>query len=159
MIDTAFFILSKLVGLFLLVESWLLLGLALTAIALWRGAVKPAFRALLVTLVVFLVVLSPATDLLLYQIEKAHPTRPQLKARGPVHGIILLGGSVIPYHTHHWQMTELNEAGERIVQTLRLARRYPDASILITGGSVSPLDVVRTKDIRSEAAMSADLLH
>ncbi|PLW75882.1 YdcF family protein [Cohaesibacter celericrescens] len=158
MIATVFFILSKVVGLFLLVESWLVLGLALALIALWRGSLNYASLTLAATLILLLLVISPLTDIVYYQLERIYPANPELTTGDPIHGIILLGGSAIPNHTQYWNLVELNEAGDRVVQTARLARQWPAAKVLVSGGSASPVSEILQQSIRSEASMTGELL-
>jgi len=51
-----------------------------------------------------------------------------------VDGIVLLGGGLDPNVSAATHSYAFNEAGDRFTETLLLARRYPDARILITGG-------------------------
>ena len=158
MVNTAFFVLSKIVGLMLLVESWLLLGLLAGLVSLFLGAIGPAKGCLLATLVILLLVLSPLTDILLARLEVAYPANPDLEQGAPIDGIIILGGSIITAHSDHWQQAELNHSGERITEAMRLARKIPDCPILISGGNASPLDVLLGNSGVSEAEMTRDLL-
>jgi uncharacterized SAM-binding protein YcdF (DUF218 family) len=54
-----------------------------------------------------------------------------------VDGIILLGGAVDARLSKERGQVALNEAAERITETVALARRYPQARVLITGGDGS----------------------
>ena len=58
--------------------------------------------------------------------------QPTLPAR--VDGIILVGGAIQLGITHAHGQVATNEFAERISTTVALARRYPDAKILLTGG-------------------------
>ncbi|MEO5808261.1 YdcF family protein [Devosia sp.] len=51
-----------------------------------------------------------------------------------VAAIIILGGGVDPTVTEARGATELSAAGDRFLEGLRLARLYPTAKILVTGG-------------------------
>ncbi len=51
-----------------------------------------------------------------------------------VDGIIVLGGGFDPVVSAARQSFELAEAGDRYVEALRLARLYPDAKIVVSGG-------------------------
>jgi uncharacterized SAM-binding protein YcdF (DUF218 family) len=51
-----------------------------------------------------------------------------------ISGIILLGGAVDTHISHDREALIVNEAGERIIETRRLAERYPDAAIFLSGG-------------------------
>jgi uncharacterized SAM-binding protein YcdF (DUF218 family) len=83
-------------------------------------------------LVIAVLTLLPVGQLTLRPLEERFP-QPDLPAR--IDGIILLGGSV------HTEMTEdrgqpvLNNAAERITEFVALARRYPEARLIFTGGS------------------------
>ncbi len=52
----------------------------------------------------------------------------------PVHGIILLGGSVEAADSASRGMIVSNESAERVLDTIQLTHRYPAARILISGG-------------------------
>lgn len=54
-----------------------------------------------------------------------------------VDGIILLGGAVDPRLSKERGQVALNDAAERVTETVALARRYPQARVLITGGDAS----------------------
>ncbi|WP_224703345.1 YdcF family protein [Devosia aquimaris] len=49
--------------------------------------------------------------------------------------IIMLGGATVGRVSAVRGITELNDAGDRLMETLRLARLYPDARVLVSGGS------------------------
>lgn len=49
--------------------------------------------------------------------------------------IIMLGGATMARPSTARGITELNDAGDRLVTTLWLAQQYPEARILISGGS------------------------
>ncbi len=61
--------------------------------------------------------------------------RPRLPVH--VHGIVVLGGSVRAAVPRLERPAEVSSAGERMVATAELARRYPQARILVTGGDGS----------------------
>lgn len=48
--------------------------------------------------------------------------------------IVLLGGATSARISTARQVTETSEAGDRLIETLWLARRYPGARIILTGG-------------------------
>jgi uncharacterized SAM-binding protein YcdF (DUF218 family) len=60
---------------------------------------------------------------------------PQLRPL-PEHitGFIVLGGGLRPYDTEEIDALSLNDAGERILALGDLARRYPSAKIIVSGG-------------------------
>ncbi len=129
-----FFALSKLLGFFALPSNTLiaigLLGLVLlctryTRLASW----------LIVTSVVLIAIagLSPLGNALILPLEQRFPSWDA--SRGAPQGIVLLGGMVIPDVSAARGSVSLNDAAERITATAELARRYPDARIIMTGGS------------------------
>ena len=75
----------------------------------------------------------PIDEWLLLPLESAFPANPNLPAH--VDGIIVLGGAINTLPASEWKQPELNGAAERMTATLALARQYPDATVLFTGGS------------------------
>ncbi len=51
-----------------------------------------------------------------------------------VRAIILLGGATMARPSTARQVSELNQAGDRLTTTLWLAQRYPDALVVLSGG-------------------------
>ena len=88
--DTAFFIVAKLVGALLRAETWLVIALAVSLIALLRQKHR---TALWITTTTFVCVVAlcvfPVSGSLLVRIEQTYPANPKL---GRVDGIIVLGG-------------------------------------------------------------------
>ncbi|MBA84271.1 YdcF family protein [Thalassobius sp. S69A] len=153
MMDTGFFILSKLVGALLRAETWIVLLLLLGAWAGWRGRVRLGRIlsglgiALLLTLCVF-----PVGELLLRPIEARYPVAPPL---GKVDGIIVLGGGERAGRALRWGLPQTNEAGERFIEGAALAHAYPQARLLFTGGSGALGDLGRAQV--PQAQMAAQL--
>ncbi|GLQ08374.1 hypothetical protein GCM10007913_03060 [Devosia yakushimensis] len=52
-----------------------------------------------------------------------------------VSAIIMLGGATAGRVSTRRQIPELNEAGDRLAETLRLAMLYPEAKVVVSGGS------------------------
>jgi uncharacterized SAM-binding protein YcdF (DUF218 family) len=90
--------------------------------------------AFLIISVVFLG-LFPLGSWLLYPLENRFQHNPKLPDR--VDGVILLGGSVMPVSSDYWQQLEVNDAGERLNGFVDLARQFPNAQLVFTGGSAS----------------------
>jgi uncharacterized SAM-binding protein YcdF (DUF218 family) len=102
----------------LLVQRFRRVGVALvTAVAL-------AFLA---------IALLPVSAWVTAPLEDRFP-RPQAL---PVHvdGIIVLGGAIDPETTARRDVPSLNSAAERMTEFVRLARKYPDAQLVFSGGS------------------------
>ena len=66
-------------------------------------------------------------------LENAFARPAELPAQ--VDAIVLLGGSTSARVSTARQVVEATEAGDRLVETLWLAQRYPTARIVLTGGS------------------------
>lgn len=147
--DTLFFIASKLIGALLRPDTWIVLALAVVVVAvvlnrrrlaLWVGSIT---LAVLVALAIL-----PFGELLLQPIERAYPAEPAL---GQVDGIIVLGGGEDARAGAFWGQMQLNEGGERYTAALALARRFPEARILFTGGSGA------LRDLAGAEASEADM--
>ena len=105
-----------------------LLGVAALLLR-WRGTAS----WLLVTGVLLLCVAgwSPLGPALLMKLENRFPV-PQLP--GAVTGIVMLGGAEEAHITADRHVPTLNNNAERVFETAVLARRYPNARILLSGG-------------------------
>jgi uncharacterized SAM-binding protein YcdF (DUF218 family) len=138
--DTAFFILSKLVGLALQVETWLAIGMALSLLGGMLARPRLARRSGGVTLAVLLVVgLFPVGEVLLRRLETAFPPR---AAPTQIDGIVVLGGVEDQWATAAWDHPQLNDAAERLTAAAALAIEHPDAKLLFSGGSGRLRDTV-----------------
>jgi uncharacterized SAM-binding protein YcdF (DUF218 family) len=132
-----FFVLSKLLGV-LVVPSNLLVEIGLVGIVLLLTPMRRLASWLIVTGVVLIAIagLSPLGNLLMLPLEQRFP--PWDPARGAPDGIVVLGGSVIPeIAAARGDDSGLNESAERITAAVELARKYPDARIIFTGGNSS----------------------
>lgn len=131
--DTIIFIISKLVGALVRFDTWIVLMLAMSMLALVRGRQRVAF-ALGVGLLSATITLSifPIGSALLQPIERSVPNNPSLEA---VDGIIILGGGEDARASAYWGQMQLNEGGDRIAAGLMLARRFQNATVLFAGGS------------------------
>ncbi len=88
------------------------------------------------TLVLFaLAAFSPLGNLLLYPLESRFP--PWDAARGAPDGIIVLGGSVDTDLSAAHDMPVVPHAADRLFAAAELARRYPNARVVFTGGSAN----------------------
>lgn len=158
MTSTGFFVLSKLVGLLIRGETWIILALLMTLIAHWRGAVRTAFAgtALVLAAVLVLTIL-PVGDWAIHPLERRYPLNPPLAT--PPDGIIVLGGAV---ETATWRATgqvHLNDSGERLTEAAVLARRFPSARIVLSGGgaTLAPLGERTPSEAAAMAALLTDL--
>lgn len=139
--DTLFFTTSKLLTLLLRVETWGALLLSGALIALVRGRPRAARGMLSVALAALLALgIFPLGDLLIGPLERTYPTNPPLTH---VDGIIVLGGAEDGVGTARHHQVQLNAAAERVTAGLALAHRFPDARILLSGGSGALRDLAR----------------
>jgi uncharacterized SAM-binding protein YcdF (DUF218 family) len=150
MMDTLFFIAAKLGGTLLQPETWIVVALAIMVAALLRRAMRLAL-GLSSAVLGFLVIMSilPLGDILLQPIERTYPAQPPLDR---VDGIIVLGGGEDPRASAFWGQIQLNEAAERYTAALALARRFPKARVLFTGGSGALRDVAGAEVSEAEWA-------
>ena len=151
--DTIFFLLAKLVGALIRVETWIVIALALIVLAqlLQRRRLALALSASTLLTLLTLGIL-PLGDLLLQPIERAYPANPTLTR---VDGIIVLGGGEAARVAAFWRQTQVNEAGDRYVAALALARRFPRSQVLFTGGSGALRDLLGPGS--AEATMAAEV--
>jgi len=129
-----FFYLAKIVY-FLIAPSHFLIFCGLAGlIAAWIGWRRIA-RVLIVASIVGLAVVafSPISLLIALPLEERFPIPDPAPAH--VDGVIVLGGSVNTIISAYKQRATLTDSAERIADTAGLARLYPDAKILFTGGS------------------------
>ncbi len=140
MMHSVFFWISKLAWLLIAPGNLLLLLLLLTWFLLHRGgSLRPAKR--LLTAIVagcLLVAVLPLGEWLLYPLETSFKANAPLPAR--VDGIVVLSGAENPALSALWKQAELGDGAERDLAFMALARRYPEARLIFTGGSGSLLD-------------------
>lgn len=132
--DTLFLIASKTVWFFLRPETLILMLFALPYFLLRCERVDAATRTLGFALgVTVLIGLFPIGNIVLNPLERAYPVNPEINAPA---GIIVLGGmeDVAPDHTGN--IAQVNDAAERLIATYELARRFPEALVLYSGGKV-----------------------
>jgi uncharacterized SAM-binding protein YcdF (DUF218 family) len=133
-----FFFLSKTIGKMLLPTNFLI-GIGVIGALLLATRLKSLGRRLMVLSVLMLAVcgFSPLGNWLLYPLESRFP--PWDAARGAPDGIIILGGSIdADLSVAHGGAVVRSEA-DRIIAAAALARRYPNARILFSGGSANLL--------------------
>ena len=129
-----FFLLAKILGFFAL-PSNLLISLGLIGLVLMATRFARAGRRLAVAALLLLAIagLSPLGNALILPLEDRFP--PWDASRGAPAGIISLGGAVDTVVSPVRGEVALNEAAERMTAIAELARRFPDARIVFTGGS------------------------
>jgi uncharacterized SAM-binding protein YcdF (DUF218 family) len=131
-----FFFLSKTVG-YLLLPSNFLIGIGLVGAVLLATRFARAGRKLMVLSILLLAIagFSPLGNALLYPLEQRFP--PWDATRGAPDGIIVLGGSVDADLSAAHGTAVVRLAADRILAAAALARRYPNARLVFTGGSAN----------------------
>ncbi len=131
-----FFELSKVLAFFIAPSNAIVmlavLGLALTLTRRRRMGLSLAFVGVALVAVAGL---SPLGNALLLPLEERFP--PWDASRGAPDGIVVLGGAVGPGMSDARNEISLNEAAERMTVVADLARKFPQARIIFSGGDAS----------------------
>jgi uncharacterized SAM-binding protein YcdF (DUF218 family) len=129
-----FFYASKVIGFFLQPSTALMLLFAIGFSLYWLGRTRWGMRVLAATVTIYVVAgLSPLSNAMMLGLEQ-HVTRPGAASLDRVDGIIILGGVVDTIVSSTRDEIALNEAAERLTESAALARRFPKARIVISGG-------------------------
>src|ERR1700737_1706403 len=145
-----FFVLSKTLGIMLLPTNFLI-GIGLLGALLLATRFASLCRKLLIASVVLLAIcgFSPLGKLVLYPLQSRFP--PWDAARGAPDGIVVLGGSIDPDLSAAHGVPVVTAAADRVIAAAALARRYPNARIIFTGGSANLMsDDAREADYATE---------
>jgi len=131
--DTVFFIASKLAGILLQVETWLLI-LAILAFRASRNANygRAAWASGGLALSILMIGILPLGDVALRPVEATIPMRGEV---GRIDGILLLGGGEDVAASQAWGQSQTGEGGDRYLAAIALARQHPQARIVFAGGS------------------------
>ena len=131
-----FFFLSKTLGIMLLPANFLI-GIGVLGVVLLATPWALLGRRLLIGAVVLLALcgFSPLGKWLLYPLEQRFP--PWDAARGVPDGIIVLGGSIDPDLSAAHDTAGFTHAADRLIEVAVLARRYPNARIVFSGGNAN----------------------
>jgi len=131
-----FFTLSKTVGVLLLPTNFLIV-LAVIGVLLTMTRFAPTGRRIMIAAILLLAfaAFSPLGNLLLYPLESRFPVWSD--AQGAPDGIVVLGGPIDPDLSAAHDMPVIRTAPDRIVAAAALARKYPNAKIVFSGGSSS----------------------
>jgi uncharacterized SAM-binding protein YcdF (DUF218 family) len=129
-----FFPLSKILG-FFASPSNLIISIGILGLLLLPTRFARAGRALAFASLVMLAILglSPIGNALIIPLEARFPRWDA--THGAPDGIIVLGGAISPDVSAARDELALNEAAERLTVAAELARRYPAARVLFSGGS------------------------
>jgi len=133
-----FFTVSKVLGFFACPSNFLIV-IGLIGIVLLCTRFTRLASWLIVTSLVLIAIagLSPLGNALILPLEQRFP--PWDASRGPPDGIVVLGGAILPGMSASRGATVLNDAAERVTVAAELARRYPNARIVYSGGSAAPI--------------------
>lgn len=145
------FVLSKLVWA-LLTPGTLLFLAAAASLLLQRKS--PAISRALLTIIMLAMgalVFCPIGPWLLRPLESRFP--PPALERTTVDGIIVLGGAFDAQAARQTGVPILNDSAERLTAFVALARRYPNAKLVFSGGSGDP----RNPEIREADEVTAFL--
>ena len=133
-----FFILSKILSIVAL-PSNLLVEIGIVGVLLLFTQYRRLASWLVVTSIVLtaLVGWSPLGNILILPLEQRFP--PWNSSHGKPDGLVVLGGAITPDVSAARGAVALNEAAERVTAAAELARRYPNARIIYSGGSSAVL--------------------
>jgi len=133
-----FFILSKILG-FLAAPSNLIILMGVAGVVLLPTRFFAAGRKLLVASLLLIVAVGilPIGVVLTVPLEARFPRWEP--AQGAPTGVVVLGGAIVPAISVAHRQIALNDAAERITTAVELARKYPDARIVFSGGNASLL--------------------
>jgi uncharacterized SAM-binding protein YcdF (DUF218 family) len=128
-----FFVVSKILGFFALPSNALIvLGLVGVAIAVLRGG-RAGGKLIVASLILLAIFgLSPLANALMLPLEQRFP--PWDASRGAPTGIIVLGGAFDTVVSATREDIPLTDAAERMTASAALARKYPHARLIFTGG-------------------------
>jgi uncharacterized SAM-binding protein YcdF (DUF218 family) len=136
--QTFFFYVSKIIWALISPGSLIVLLSVVGLLLLKKKAYqKAAVLFSLLTIGIFFVSLFPIGDWTVYPLEKRFP--PVEKLSEPIDGIIVLGGPELILQSRAWRQAELNQHSERFFAFVELARKFPNAKLVYTGGSGDPL--------------------
>ncbi len=142
MIQDTLFVISKLFWLLLRPNTLALFLAVLGALALWRQRHWGRWPALLGLGWFVLIAATPMATWMTWPLENRFP-RPEAPAH--VDGVVVLGGAVDQDLTTARGIPAINGAAERMTEAVALALRFPQARIIFTGGTSSPLGSAMTE--------------
>lgn len=129
-----FFELSKILGFFAIPSNFFVVIAVIGALLLLTRFARAGRRLMVFGIFTLAFVgLSPIGNLLILPLEERFPQLSNAAA-APT-GIIILGGSLDEGVSAARASVALNEAAERLTAAVALARRYPSALVMFSGGS------------------------
>ena len=116
---------------------WLLILCGIGAILLWVGAVKTGRSLISIGLLCFaLIAALPVEEWALQPLEDRFAPPEDL---GQVDGIVVVGGAVNSILSADRSAPESGDAADRMIQFAALARRFPAAKLVFSGGPLPSL--------------------
>jgi len=132
--DNLFFILSKLMWGLVSPSNLLVFLLIIGSLMLVLNKIRAAKLLLIPTGLISLLLLAyPFSDMLMMPLESRF-SKPQDLPK-TIDGIIVLGGGEELKQSMSWNSAELGNGGDRFVAAILLAKHYPNAPIIFSGGS------------------------
>ncbi|QIE42453.1 YdcF family protein [Rhodobacteraceae bacterium SC52] len=129
-----FLVLSKTIWTFLKPETWVVIAVFAALLCVWRGWRKSALGLLAVLLVGLMsLAIWPLGSLMIRPLEARFPVAPPLPI--PPAAILVLGGAEQANTTQMHNLPATGPAGERFMEAITLARRFPEAAVVFTGGT------------------------
>jgi len=156
-----FFIASKIFWMLASPINLLLFG-ALIGVVLSYGRRARFGRALALAAILVLIAAAmlPLSALLIAPLENRFPDPPA--GMGPPTGIIVLGGAIDDATSAARGQTIFDEGGARITEAVILAKRYPQARIVYTGGTASlapgasSTEALRARNLMAEMGVAPE---
>lgn len=146
------FYLSKIAGLLVDPVNLILLLVAIGVLALWFG--RRRLGAWLVSIAFILAIVPTVLPVGPWLLRALEDRFPPSSLSPPPTGIIVLGGSMQPGLSNDRDTLAVNGNIERLIVFAELARQFPEAKLVFSGGTGSLLE----PDLR-EADVAAQFLH
>lgn len=134
--DTLFFWISKLAWLVIAPGNFLLILLLISCVLLFHGKDRSGRLLLAATCVALVsIALFSPHRVLFHPLDTRFETNPPL----PQHldGIIVLSGSEDPVRSRSWNQVAVGGTAERDLTFMAMARKYPEAKLVFSGGTSS----------------------
>jgi len=132
-----FYILSKIFWFVASPDHFILLLFTLATLLIYASS-KWGIRLLSVAVVISMTIMFlPVADIILRPLEERFPA--PVSPPDNITGVIVLGGAESGDLSLVWNMAQFNQASERMMAIPALARVYPNAQIVFSGGSGSLL--------------------
>ena len=151
-----FFYLAKVLWFLLQPSTLIALLIAYGSILIWTGWARWGRRFVSAGAILLLIAgLSPLGNALILPLEDRF-RRTNLDQPPPPAGFIVLGGAEDRLVATARKVPTLNEAGERIVETVMLARKFPEVKIAFSGGDAGILYSSELRGNRGPAPAHGD---